>query len=97
MVFTALVAARATRSFCSAPKPLNAGHEFDMNSTHSTLYCEHGKSVLLQRSGKRDFLVIRVVKTSEVNSVDMSTTKRGDETLKCEIRSLRTGHPSTRG
>ena len=66
----------------SAPRLLCGGYEFEMISTYSILYREHGNNVLLQRSGKRDFLVIRVTETSEVISINIPTTKRGVEALK---------------
>ena len=64
-VLTALVAARATISLCSASKFPSTAYVFEMKPTLSTLYHEHDNSVLLQSNGKRYFLVIRMVKTSD--------------------------------
>ena len=66
----------------SAPRLLCGGYEFEMKSTYSILYREHGNNVLIQRSGNRDFLVIWVTEASEVNSINIPTTKRGVEALK---------------
>ena len=85
VVLTALVATHATRSLCSAPKLLCARYGFELKPTRSTLYRERGKRVLLQRSGKRYFLVIRVAETSETNSVDVLTSKCEVESLKGEV------------
>ena len=95
VVLTALVATHPTRSLCSAPKLLCARYGFELKPTRSTLYRERGKRVLLQRSGKRYFLVIRVAETSETNSVDVLTSKCEVESLKGEVLFLRAVHKST--
>ena len=51
--------------------------------------------ILLQRCGKRDFLSIRVRKSCEINAITFSTMKREVQSLKSELRALRTGHLST--
>ena len=48
---TALVATRATRFLCSAPKLLSLGHEVELKPTNSALRHRNGGSVLLRRSG----------------------------------------------
>ena len=53
--------------------------------------------MLLRRSHKRDFQVIRVAKTSEVDPINISATKHKVESLKCGIRARRTVHLSTSG
>ena len=53
-----------------------------------------GVCILLQRCGKRDFLSIRVRKSCEINAVTFSTMKREVQSLKSELRALRTGHLS---
>ena len=84
---TALVATRDTRSLCSATKLVNAGHSKEMRPTRSG-----GGCILLQRCGKRDFLSIRVRKSCEINAITFSTMKREVQSLKSELRALRTGH-----
>ena len=49
----------------------------------------------LRRTGDRDFLVVRVAVTSEVNAITISTINREVESLKSELRTLHTGHLST--
>ena len=56
---TALVATRATRSLCSATKLVNAGYSIEMGPTQPVLRRDGGGCILLQRCGKRDFLLIR--------------------------------------
>ena len=64
MKLTALVATRASRSVCSATKLVSAGCSIEMRLHHCG-----GGYVLLQRSGKRDFLSIRVKKIREINAI----------------------------
>ena len=45
--------------------------------------------------GKRDFLSIRVRKSCEINAITFSTMKREVQSLKSELRALRTGHLTT--
>ena len=59
------------------------------------MYHRNGDCVLLQRSGRRDCLVIRIAKTSEINAITFSTMQRKVESLKSEVRALRAGHLST--
>ena len=92
---TALVATRATRSLCSASKLLSFGNEVEMKPTHSALRHRNGGTVLLRRSGNRDFLVIRVAKTSEVNTITTSTMKREVESLKSELARATNGSEVT--
>ena len=92
---TALVATRATRSLCYATKLVNAGHSIEMRPTQSVLRRSGGGCILLQRCGKRDFLSIRVRKSCEINDIPLSTMKREVQSLKSELRALRTGHLST--
>ena len=66
---TALVATRATRSLCSATKLVNAGYSIEMRPTQSVLCRSRGGCILLQRCGKRDFLLIRVRKSCEINVI----------------------------
>ena len=54
-----------------------------------------GGCILLQRCGKRDFMSIRVRKSCEINAITFSTMKREVQSLKSELRALRTGHLST--
>ena len=54
-----------------------------------------GGCILLQRFGKRDFQSIRVTKSCEINAITFSTMKREVQSLKSELRALRTGHLST--
>ena len=82
---TALVATRATRSLCSATKLVNAGYSIEMRPTQSAL----------RRRGGGDFLSIRVRKSCEINAITFSTMKREVQSLKSELRALRTGHLST--
>ena len=91
---TALVATRATRSLCST-KLVNAGYSIEMRPTRSVLRRSGGGCILLQRCGKRDFLSIRVRKSCEINAITFSTMKREVQSLKSELRALRTGHLST--
>ena len=92
---TALVATRTTRSLCSAKKLVNAGYSTEMRRTQSVLRRIGGGCTLLQRCGKRDFLSIRVRKSCEINAITFSTMKREVQSLKSELRALRTGHLST--
>ena len=92
---TALVATRPTRSLCSATKLVNAGHSIEMRPTQSVLRRSGGGCIPLQRCGKRDFLIIRVRKSCEINAITLSTMKREVQSLKSELRALRTGHLST--
>ena len=92
---TGLVATRATRSLCSATKLVNAGYSIEMRPTQSVLRRSGGGCILLQRCGKRDFLSIRVSKSCEINATTFSTLKREVQSLKSELRALRTGHLST--
>ena len=89
---TALVATRATRSQCSATKLVSAGYSIEMRSTQSVLRRSGGSCILLQRYGKRDFMSIRVRKTCEINAITFATVKREVQSLKSELRALRTGH-----
>ena len=91
---TALVATRATRSLCST-KLVNAGYSIEMRPTQSVLRRSGGGCLLLQRCGKRDFLSVRVRKSCEINAITFSTMKREVQSLKSELRALRTGHLST--
>ena len=92
---TALVATRATRSLCSATKLVNAGHSIEMWPTQSVLRRSGGGCILLQRCGMRDILSIRVRKSCEINAITFSTMKREVQSLKSDLRALRTGHLST--
>ena len=51
--------------------------------------------MLLQLCGMRDFLSIRVRKIREINAITFSTMKREVQSLKSELRALRTGLLST--
>ena len=62
MELTALVAARAARSLCSATKLVSAGNSIEKKTTQSVLHHRGGGSLLLRRCGKRDFLSVRVIK-----------------------------------
>ena len=55
---TALVA-RPTKSLCSATKLVSAGCSIEMRPSQSVLRHSGGGCTLLQRCGKRDFLLIR--------------------------------------
>ena len=90
----ALVATRATTSLCSATKLVSAGYSIEMGPTQSVLRRSGGGCMLLQRCGKRDFLSIRVRKSCEINAITFSTMKRKVQSLKSELRALRTGHLS---
>ena len=79
---TALVAPRATSSLCSATKLVSAGYSIEMRPTQSVLRRSGGRCILLQRCGKRDFLSIRVKKSSEINAITFSTMKRYVQSLK---------------
>ena len=92
---TALVATRATKSLCSATKLVSTGYSVEMRPTQSVLRRSGGGCILLQRCGKRDCLSIRVRKSCEVNAITFSTMKREVQSLKSELRALRTGHLST--
>ena len=92
---TALVVTRATRSLCPATKLVNAGYSIEMRPTQSVLRRSGGGCILLQRCGKRDFLSIRVRKSCEINAITFSTMKPEVQSLKSELRALRTGHLST--
>ena len=92
---TALVATRANRSLCSATKLVNAGYSKELRPTQSVLRRGGGGCILLQRYGTRDFLSIRVRKSCEINAITFSTMKREVESLKSELRALRTGHLCT--
>ena len=92
---TALVGTRATRSLCSATKLVSAGYSIEMRPTQSVLRRSGGGCILLQRCGKGDFLSVRVRKCCEINAITFSTMKRDVQSLKSELRALRTGHVST--
>ena len=92
---TALVATRATRSLCSSTKLVNAGYSTEMRPTQSVLRRSGGGCILLQRCGKLDFMSIQVRKSCEINAITFSTMKREVQSLKSELRALRTGHLST--
>ena len=66
-----------------------------MRPTQSVLHHSGGVCILLQRCGKRDFLSIRVRKIREIHSITFSTMRREVQSLKSELRALRTGHLST--
>ena len=89
---TALVTTRATRSLCSATKLVNAGCSIEMRPTQPVLRRSGGGCTLLQRCGERDFLSIRVRKSCEINAITFSTVKRDVQSLKSELRAMRTGH-----
>ena len=86
---------RATRSVCHATKLVNAVYSTEMRPAQSVLRRSGGGCMLLQRCGKRDFLSIRLRKSCEINAVTFSTRKREVQSLKSELRVLRTGHLST--
>ena len=92
---TALVATRATRSLCSATKLVSAVCSIEMRTTQSVLRRSGGGCILLQRCGKRDLLSFRVRKSCEINAITFSTIQREVQSLKSELRALRTGHLST--
>ena len=92
---TALVVTRATRSRCSATKLVSAGYSIEMRPTQSVFRQSGGGCILLQRCGKRDFLSIRMRKNCEINAITVSTMKREVQSLKRELRALRTVHLST--
>ena len=92
---TVLVAARATRSLCSATKLVSAGYRMEMRPAQSVLHHSGGGSIQLRRCGTRDFLSIRVMKTREINAITITTLQREVQSLKSELRALRTGHLST--
>ena len=73
---TAPVTTRGTRNMGSSWKLLSFGNEVEMKPTHSALHHRNSGSVLLRRSGIRDFLVIRVAKSSEASTTTISTMKR---------------------
>ena len=91
---TALVAIRAAGSLCSATKLVSAGYSIELRDTQSVLRHSGGGCILLQRCGKRDFLSIRLTKIREINAITFSTMKREVQSLKSELRALRTGHLS---
>ena len=93
VVLTALVATRATRSLCSATKLVNAGYSIEMRATQCVLRRSGGGCILLQRCGKRDFLSIRVTKSCEINAITFSTMKLEVQSLKSELRALRSHFP----
>ena len=64
-------------------------------STQCVLRRSGGGCILLQRCAKRDFLYIRVRKSGEINAIIYSTMKREVQTLKSELRELRTCYLST--
>ena len=66
-----------------------------MRPTQSVLRRSGSGCILLQRCGKRDFLSIRVRKSCEINAITFSNMKREVQSLKSELRALRTGHLST--
>ena len=66
-----------------------------MRPTQSVSRRGGGGCILLQRCGKRDFLSIRVRKCCEINAITFSTMKREVQSLKSELRALRTGQLST--
>ena len=90
-----MVADRATRSLCSATKLVSAGYRLEMNPSHSALHHSSDGSVRLRRCGNRDFLSIRVKRVREINAITFTTLKREVQSLKSELRALRTGHLST--
>ena len=92
---TVWVATRATKSLCSATKLVSAGYIIEMRPTQSVLRRSGGGCTLLQRCSKRDFLSIRLRKSCEINAITFSTMKREVQSLKSELRALRTGHLST--
>ena len=71
---------------------LCAWYEVEKKPTHSVLHLKQGGSVLLRRCGKLDFLVIREATTREINVITSSTMNLEVESLKSEMRALRTGH-----
>ena len=91
---TALVATRPTRSLCSATNLVSAGYSIELGPTQSVLRRGGGGCVLLQRCGKCDFLSIRVRKSCEINAITFSTMKREIQSLKSELRALRSGRLS---
>ena len=92
---TALTATRATRSLRSATKLVSAGYSIEMKPTQSVLRHSGGGCILLQRCGKRDFLPLRERRSREINAITFSTVKREVQSLRSELRALRTGHLST--
>ena len=92
---TALVATRTARSLCSATKLLSAVYTIEMRPTQSVLKHSGRGSILIRRYQKRDFLSIRVRIISEISAIIFSTIKREVQSLKSELRALRTGHLST--
>ena len=92
---TALAATRATESLRSATKLVSAGYSIEMKPTQSVLRRSGSGCILLQRCGMRDFLPIRMGKSREINAITLSTMKREGQSVKSELRALRTGHLST--
>ena len=74
---------------------MSAGYSIEMRPTQSVLRRSGGGYILLQRYGKRDFLSIRVRKSCEINAITCSAMKREVQSLKSELRALRTGHLTT--
>ena len=66
-----------------------------MRPTQPVLRRSGGGCILLQRCGKRDILSIRVRRSCEINAIRFTTMKREVQSLKSELRALRTGHLST--
>ena len=67
---------------------MNAGYSIEMR----VLRRSGSGCMLLQRCGKRDFLSIRVRESCEINAITFSTMKCEVQSLKSELRALRTGH-----
>ena len=63
--------------------------------TQSVLRRSGDGCTLLQRCGERDFLSIRVRKSCEIGAITCSTVMREVQSLKSELRALRTVHLST--
>ena len=74
---------------------MSAGYKLEMNPSHSVLHHSSDGSVRLRRCGNRDFLSIRVKRVREINAITFTTLKREVQSLKSELRALRTGHLST--
>ena len=81
------------KSLCSAATLSTAKCDIDLRQTQSVLFHKRGGRIPLQRCGNRDYLEKRMTEgPREINAMTLSNVKREVESLKSEMRALRTGH-----
>ena len=75
------------------PQDSSADDGIDLRPAQSVLSHKRDGRVPLQRCGRRDYVEIRMSgRPREINAITLSNVKREVESLKSEMRALRTDH-----